>query len=129
MQISRLFHKKLQKNTRKILESKPAIRRGQTSTQVRPSDFLQFSSKFDIFKRIFIIYCTNLDKSFHIVSKKIMVYKSLRMFVFLNEATLIFFIFCSLPGPFRQIICSNIIFMTFKDLCTIYRRFQIRSWI
>jgi hypothetical protein len=82
MQIGRLFHKKLQKNTRKILELKPGIRRGQTSTQVRPSDFFNFLQKIDIFKKSFINYCTNLDKSFHIVSKKIMVHKSFRMFVF-----------------------------------------------
>ncbi len=129
MQIGRLFHKKLQKNTRKILESKPGIRRDQTSTQVRPSDFFNFLQKIDIFRRSFIIIWTDLDKCFHIVSKKIMVDKSFRIFVFLNEATLIFFTFCSFPGHFRQIICSNFILMFFKDRCRIYRRFQNRSWI
>jgi hypothetical protein len=87
MQIGRLFHKKLQKNTRKILESIPKIRRGQTSTQVRHSKIFNFLQKIDIFGSSFIIFCTNLDKSFHIVSNKFMVYKSFRIFVFLNEAT------------------------------------------
>jgi hypothetical protein len=90
MQIGRLFHKKLRKNTRKILESKPGIRRGQTSTQVRPLDFFQFFQKIDIFRRSCIIFYTYLERIFHIVSKKIIVHKSLRMFVFLNEATLNF---------------------------------------
>ncbi len=53
VQIDRLFHKKLQKNTRKILESIPGIRRDQTSTQVRPSDIFQFSSKNQHFYKEF----------------------------------------------------------------------------
>jgi hypothetical protein len=76
-----------------------------------------------------MVFCKNLDKSFHIVSKKILVNKGLRIFVFLNEATLDFFTFCSLPGYFRQIICSNIILISFEGQCEIYWRYQIRSWI
>jgi hypothetical protein len=53
MQIGRLFHKKLQKNTRKILESKLVTRRGQTSTKVRPSDIFQFSLKNKHLKKAF----------------------------------------------------------------------------
>jgi hypothetical protein len=38
-----------------------------------------------------MIICKNLDKGFHIVSKKFLVNTALRIFVFLNEATLRFF--------------------------------------
>jgi hypothetical protein len=41
-----------------------------------------------------------------------------------SKRLLHFFTFCSLPGYFRQIICSDIILMSFEDQCRIYRRFQ-----
>jgi hypothetical protein len=53
MQMGRLCHGKLQKSTRKILDSIPVIRRGQTSTQVRQSDVFQFSSKNQHFYKEF----------------------------------------------------------------------------
>ncbi len=37
-----------------------------------------------------MIICKNLDKGLHIVSKKILMNKGLRIFAFLNEATLRF---------------------------------------
>jgi hypothetical protein len=44
----------------------------------------------NIFRKLSKNFCENLDKSFHVVSKNIMVNKGFRIFVFLSEAILSF---------------------------------------
>ncbi len=67
------------RNSRKILEKFLTQYPEFAEVKRRPKSdhriFFNFLQKIDIFRRSFMIFCTNLDKSFHIVSKNIMVHK------------------------------------------------------
>ncbi len=126
MQFDGLFHKKLQKHTRKILVSKLI---GRWSKASRHRIFFAFHQKFNVFRRSFHNFCKNLGESFHIMSRKIIVQKGPWIFVFLNEAILSFFTYSRLQLHFKPKNFSNFILMFFKSQCRIYQRFQNCSLI
>ncbi len=117
------------RNSRKILEEFLCWNPSVAEVKRRPLDFLNLLQKFSIFRRLFVKFCKNLDASFHIVSKNIMVLKWFRIFVFLNEVICSFFTYSQLQLHFKQKFGSNFILVSLANQCRIYHCFQIRSLI